>query len=267
MAMSFPFNANLSPSCTVCTSRRRRAPLRPLRRRRSYPRPLPVPRSCCRTLAGCRLSSSSVTSASRATCDPRCLTHASTRECHGACRFGHRSCSRKPRRVGPRVRAKHCQDPPSCHVQEVRIDGGIACGAAKIPTSSCSDPGQVVMVARDGPRGPMVLEGRASSCQPEGRRPRVLPNGLGRFTCRPSSSRIPACRGRVRTRAFLQPESRRALCHCQRGERQHGRGACGLRAVGSTAPSRPEPPSRDSALQATPLRRGYWWAPPAGSTA
>jgi hypothetical protein len=46
-----------------------------------------VPRSCCRTLAGCRLSSSSVTSASRATCDPRCLTHASTRECHGACRF------------------------------------------------------------------------------------------------------------------------------------------------------------------------------------
>ncbi len=52
--------------------------------------------------------------------------------------------------------------------------------------------------------------------------------------------------------------------------RQHGRGACGLRAVGSTTPARPEPPSRDSALQATHLRRehcGRWWAPPAGSTA
>jgi hypothetical protein len=47
-----------------------------------------------------------------------------------------------------------------------------------------------------------------------------------------------------------------------------GLASCGgLRAVGSTAPARPEPPSRDSELQATPLRRGYWCSPPAASTA
>ena len=107
----------------------------------------------------------------------------------------------------------------------------------------------------------IVQEGRASSCQPEGRRPRVLPNGLVRFTCRPSASRIPACRAHAAVALGRAP-----FCN-QRGEGLGGvrRGTEGLRwegfSTGMIPPARPggaPPASRVILPLEAPWERGLW---------
>ena len=89
----------------------------------------------------------------------------------------------------------------------------------------------------------MVLEGRASSCQPEGRRPRVLPNGLVRFTCRPSASRIPACRALAAASLGRAP-----FCNQRGGVRlataSEGRGNMGEEPVGFVRWAALHPPAQ-----------------------